>query len=101
MVFIKLTAQEKHTWNDSKYGIQANDIAMAEAETEKTPVFRPRRHWSVSETIQRGSNSVVIFNTPVKNYENTDISPICYASVIYEMKKSSDQKLLWKFCPSL
>ena len=40
MLFIKVTAQEKHTWKHSKYGIQANDLALrelAEAETEKTP----------------------------------------------------------------
>ena len=39
MVFIKLTAQLKHTCKHSKYGIQASDLdaAEAEAETEKTP----------------------------------------------------------------
>ena len=36
MVFIKLTAQAKHTCKHSEYGIQANDlaVALAEAETE-------------------------------------------------------------------
>ena len=41
MVFIRLTAQEKHKWKHSKYGFQANDLAkaeLAEAETEKTPL---------------------------------------------------------------
>ena len=41
MVFIKLTAQEKHTWKYSKYDIQAH--GLAEAETEKTP---ETAHWS-------------------------------------------------------
>ena len=32
MVFIKLTAQEKHTWKHSKYVIQAYDLATAESD---------------------------------------------------------------------
>ena len=40
MLFIKLTAQEKHMWKHSKYLIQAHGLLcleLAEAETEKTP----------------------------------------------------------------
>ena len=42
MVFIKLTAQQKHTWKYSKYDIQAH--GLAEAETEKTPVQKEGAH---------------------------------------------------------
>ena len=31
MIFIKLTAQVKHTYKHSKYGFQANDLAVAVA----------------------------------------------------------------------
>ena len=47
MLVMKLTEQEKHTWKDSKYGIQANDLAMAESGTETETEKTPKSHSSV------------------------------------------------------
>ena len=55
MFFMKLTEQEKHIYKHSKYGIQVNDLAMAESGTEAETEKTPRSHSSVWPRIKAKS----------------------------------------------